>query len=308
VTEERLLPAQADHVLILLNPQAGSGSLRRRRQVARLVDLLQQSQLTAKTVTDLDEMAEVAKLLHGEGRLRCAVGAGGDGTLHVLFNRLPAGVPLVMLPLGTENLLAKYVGHGRGPGAVAKVIEQGNVVRLDAGRANGRLFMIMASAGFDADVARRLDEGRSGNISHLSYLRPIWSSIRQYKYPRMRIELESPEGDRRIDACWCFVFNLPQYGFGMRFVPHADGSDGRLNVCTFRHGSFWQGLRYTTHLYLRRHDRLADCETAEATRIRVDADQSVPYELDGDPGGWLPLELDVVPQRLTLLVPAKDGA
>ncbi len=49
--------------------------------------------------------------------------------------------------------------------------------------------------------------------------------------------------------------------------------------------------------------RLCDCEIGRATRLRIAAEQPVAYQLDGDPGGWLPLEMQVLPRRLTFVVP-----
>jgi diacylglycerol kinase family enzyme len=40
-----------------------------------------------------------------------------------------------------------------------------------------------------------------------------------------------------------------------------------------------------------------------AKRVRIEADEPVPYNLDGDHCGYLPLEIEIVPDRLTLLVP-----
>jgi YegS/Rv2252/BmrU family lipid kinase len=304
VSDDRYLPAQADHVLICVNPTAGSGSRRRQKRVRRLEQLLVAAGLTVEIHSELEQLRRRSEQLQADSRLRVVVGAGGDGTLHALLNGLGAGVPLAMLPLGTENLLAQYVGHRRSLSALAGMIQSGRVVRLDAGRANGRLFLLMATAGFDADVARRLSQRRAGNIRRASYAGPILSAVRNYQYPVMRIVVETAEETRRWSACWCFTFNLPQYGFGMRFVPDANPSDGQLDICTFRHGSFWHAVWYTASLYLRRHRRLKDCVISSGTRITVESDQPVPYELDGDFSGWLPLELDVVPQRLTLLMPA----
>jgi diacylglycerol kinase family enzyme len=39
----------------------------------------------------------------------------------------------------------------------------------------------------------------------------------------------------------------------------------------------------------------------------VDSEEEVPYQLDGDPGGVLPLEIEALPGRLTLVVPADQG-
>jgi len=224
--------------------------------------------------------------------------------MHALLNHMPDGAPLAMLPRGTENLLAKSLGQDRNPATLASMIIDGHIARLDASRAGDRLFLLMASAGFDADVTRRLHSSRCGNIRHTTYLGPIVETIRHYEYPLMRIHVDTPEGPRTVEARWCFLFNLPQYGFGMRFIPEADGTDGLLDICTFQHGSLWHALRYTANLYFGTHRQLADCEILRGSRIRIESDRPVPFQLDGDPVGCLPQELVTVPNRLTLIVPA----
>ena len=56
------------------------------------------------------------------GELRGVVAAGGDGTVAEIVNRVPDGVPVTVLPLGTENLLAKYLGIGREVESVGETI------------------------------------------------------------------------------------------------------------------------------------------------------------------------------------------
>jgi diacylglycerol kinase (ATP) len=41
-------------------------------------------------------------------------------------------------------------------------------------------------------------------------------------------------------------------------------------------------------------------------RVRITADVPVMYQLDGDPGGFLPLDIEILPQRLTMLVPTEQ--
>jgi YegS/Rv2252/BmrU family lipid kinase len=294
------LPDSADQVIISVNPKAGSG--RRRRDVQRLVALLDENNLGAAVLSDLDEVVVRAEQLLGEGRLRAVVGAGGDGTIHALLNRVPAEAPLAMLPLGTENLLVKYHGQRRGAQPLVDMLVEGHTAKFDAGRANGRLFLLMASAGFDAEVARRLDECRGASISHLSYITPILGAIRQYEYAPMQIWCDTPDGQREFEARFCFVFNLPKYGVGLPFAPEADATDGLLEICAFRRGSFFSGLRYLFSVAMSQHRELDDCTYVQASRARIETQGDVPYQLDGDPGGWLPLELDVVRKRATLVV------
>jgi diacylglycerol kinase family enzyme len=55
-------------------------------------------------------------------------------------------------------------------------------------------------------------------------------------------------------------------------------------------------------VYTQRQTRLSDCIIAQATHIQIDADQPVLYQLDGDPGGCLPLTIEVLPRRMTVIV------
>lgn len=87
-------------------------------------------------------------------------------------------------------------------------------------------------------------------------------------------------------------------------TPRADGFDGLLDVCTFGKGSLCQGLRYLAAAQLGgRHRGLSDCVIRQVRRVRITSEQPVAYQLDGDPGGRLPLEIEVLPRRLTLVVP-----
>jgi diacylglycerol kinase family enzyme len=36
--------------------------------------------------------------------------------------------------------------------------------------------------------------------------------------------------------------------------------------------------------------------------LRIESDEPVPYQLDGDPGGLLPVDVEVLPERLRLVV------
>lgn len=308
-------PAEPRQVLISVNPTAGRG--RAGRCVDELVQRLEQHGLPASVLTDLDEVAERADSLHREGQLRALVGAGGDGTAAELVNRTSPGVPLALLPLGTENLLAKYLNQSPSAEAVCQTIVDGVRVTLDAGKANGRIFLLMVGCGFDAEVIRQLELTRSGNITHWAYFKPIVAAIRSYQYPPLRVYLDGAddcddtgddtEDESKIECRWAFAFNLPCYAWGLPFAREAVGTDSLLDICTFRRGGVFSGMWYLTNLVLRRHARMSDCETRRAGRLRIESDEPVPYQIDGDLGGVLPLEVQLLPGRLTLLA-SRDWA
>ena len=330
------LDAAHDHVVLAVNPKAGARCTR--HLIEELADRLHARKYVAEILTDLDEISARTHELLAAGRLRTLVGAGGDGTAHELVNRTRPGVPLTMFPSGTENLLAKYIGMKRDPAAVCEAIADGHAVRLDAGYAcspsdpkNGRVFLLMADCGFDAEVVRLLHDERDGHISRFTYFKPFVRALRNYQHPEMRVECDPESGDGNWRAGsvsarsnvntgatasgnglsakppklsrWVFVFNLPCYAQGLRIAPQAVGTDGLLDVCLLRGGSPWHVFKYLFGALFRCHTKFKDCETTRVRRMRIEADQPTPYLLDGDPGGMLPLDIELLPERLTLVVP-----
>lgn len=310
------------HVVVSVNPKAGARSADAR--VARLVQLLRENRFEVAVFTNLDEIAHEANRLFNERRLRAMIAVGGDGTAAELVNRTVPGLPLAIFPAGNENLLARYFNLSPTPEECCRSVVEGALLRRDAGRAGGRIFLIMVGCGFDAAVVHSLHLNRTGHVSNASYFNPIMASIRHYDYPELRVywcdgsvakvdaAVPSEPGDAAESVSdgvrWLFAFNLPCYGAGLQIAPEADGSDGLLDICTFRHGGLWHGLYYTAAVLTGTHQRLTDFTRRRVAWLRVTSESKVPYQLDGDPGGFLPVEIEVLPKRLTLIVPQEKAA
>lgn len=303
------IASDARRVLIGVNPRAGAQN--RQAIVEEFSHQLASLGFEAAIFHEVDALAVESGRLLAAGRLRAVVAAGGDGTIRLIADRTPVGTPLLVLPLGTENLLARYLELTADPVQLSNVVADGLTVRFDAGRAGNRLFTLMAGCGFDAEVVRRLHQERQGHIHHLSYAKPILDAIREYDYPELRVyyaPADAPDGaelTEEITARWVFVINLPLYAGGLSFSPQALGTDGLLDVCTFKEGSLWHGLMYLGGVMLGQHEGMQDFFRIQTRRLRVEAAGPAPFQLDGDPGGDLPVEFGILPQRLTLLV-ARD--
>jgi diacylglycerol kinase family enzyme len=302
-----MLPRNANRVVLLINPKAGPKASQPRAE--RLAELLRQQGLPTEVFTDLDAATAQANRLHAEGSLRTLVAAGGDGTAADVVNRTVDGLPITLLAAGNSNLLAKYYDLSKDPEIICQTIIDGHIARVDAGLAGDRIFLLMASCGFDADVVHRIHEHRTGHINLLTYLNHIAKAIWSYQYPEIRVHWDAGNGveaEAPWSARWLFVFNHPCYGGGFRIAPQADGTDGLFDVCGFRRGGLWPGLWLATTILARQHHRLADWTTRRVRRLRITAEGKVPYQLDGDPGGFLPVEIEILPGRLTLVVPKTD--
>jgi diacylglycerol kinase (ATP) len=288
---------------MLVNRKAGAG--RGRAIVDQVIAALAVQGLEVEAVSDLAELHGRTQTLINERTLRGVVAAGGDGTIAAALNHTPLGTPLAVLPLGTENLLARYLQHLRTPGSVVDLLTRGVVVALDAARAGERLFSIVFSAGLDAEVVRQVHEHRRGNITHLAYALPLLRSISGYQFPKLRVtSLDESCEEFTAEGTWAFAMNLPRYAMNLPIAPGAVGTDGLLDACVLERGTLQSGLWYLGHVLARRHHLLDHVYTARRTGFRIESTggEAIPYQVDGDPGGVLPVEIHSLPERLHVIV------
>lgn len=286
-------------VAIQRNPTSGTG--RNRVEIVNLVRRLRQHGLLPRVYSQRERLD--AKLDDPLARetLHCIVAAGGDGTVCDVANRFP-GVSIATLPLGTENLLSKYLQIPRSGAFVGDMVAAKQTKQIDMGELNGRRFILMASFGFDADVVHRTHARRTGHISKLNYLQPIAKSLRKYQYPE--ITLHADGTDITLAGRMAVVVNIPAYALGLRFVESSEPDDGKFDVCVFERGSAFQMIRYFYKVAKGRHLQMDDVKTFRAAEVSVTSDTPVPAQVDGDPAGWTPCQLKVSPRTLEIIVPS----
>ena len=119
-------------VAIQRSPSAGSG--RRRRFLLDLAAALNRNGLRPHIYSSRESLTSRLSDPDRRAALVGVVAAGGDGTLADVANRFP-GIPVCPFPLGTENLLARYLGIPLDGESVARTIAAGHRRRVDIGLA-----------------------------------------------------------------------------------------------------------------------------------------------------------------------------
>ncbi|HOA53418.1 MAG TPA: hypothetical protein PKI05_14285, partial [Thermogutta sp.] len=82
---------------------------------------------------------------------------------------------------------------------------------------------------------------------------------------------------------------------------------GLLDLCVYGGGGFWRGLWYTVTTQVGIHERVCDFVRIWGTRFRVTSNEPVPYQIDGDPAGYLPLDIGLAPGRVRIVVPERTA-
>lgn len=290
-------------VIIAANPKSGARS--GLGLASALRDALERRGYVAELFTDVDEMARRAQASRREGTLRTVVSAGGDGTASLVLSKIPAATPLTLFPLGSENLAAKYFGMTSRVDETVLKIDRLRTEPLDLFLANGRLTLLVASVGFDAEVVRQVHENRQSHVNRTAYHRGILRTMFRYQWPRFQVRFLAPDGawGEAIEGNWVFAFNVPRYAAGIRIIESTSISDGLLDVGLFRGGGLCRGLLNYAMVVAGVHQRVPSWRRFQTSGLRVELasrdapagqpaeDRDVAFQIDGDPGGFLPLEV-----------------
>jgi diacylglycerol kinase (ATP) len=287
-------------VIILANPLAGTQG--RRQRIGELVHALRERRLEAILCNDREQLLDLVRTRGGN--LRCVVAAGGDGTLNEVLNRAP-GTPVAILPLGNENLVARYFRLGRSADRLADAIAHAPLRKLDLARIHGRFFCLMAGIGIDARVVHDVHRSRRGHISRFTYVLPALRAVLGYPYPA--IEVHIAETDERLRGTAVFLFNLPMYALGLPIAGKARADDGWLDLVVFQRPGLLHLARYAAAILCRRHDHLSDVQCRRVLRVNLSSIGAAPVQTDGDPAGLLPATIEVVPDALKLLAPEGES-
>ena len=288
-------------VAIVANPY--SGARRNRRLVENLVTSLTRRSLTARVLWDPNERRKVLTDPDLENTTRCVVVVGGDGTIADVINEMPRHLPLAVLPAGNENLFARALGFPNESESLVAAIVAGRVKWIDLGRAGRRFFTLMAGVGFDADVVQRVacwrQQRRSlRRVTRLSYVRPILGALRHPPSGLVEIDADGVA----VRCTHCFVFNVPRYAAGLRLAPRALSEDGLLDWVAFERPGRGALVRYAMAVWRCTHLAQPDVLHGRARHLRLVGTPPMPIQLDGDPAGFTPVEIEVRPEALAVLV------
>lgn len=232
---------------------------------------------------------------------------GGDGTIHeAAAGMLEGGPPILTIPAGTENILSKYLGIRGRASSLMSAIGGGQFQQMRLSSVNGRKFMLMMGLPFDAEVVRRLEAKRKGNISYKTYVWPILSALFKYRAPVFRVTLDGEEcygGRGQV-----FVGKMPRYALGMKVLKDAVTADSLLDVVIFPRSSFWPLLWDGVRIWIRPEWRSKNAIYRKGTVVRIEAETPAPFEVDGEFGGYSPAEIVVTDQVVKFLTaPGRFG-
>lgn len=288
-----------ERVLFLVNPYADGGKSNRINWQAVCASLQASCRVVAPSSPE--EAFHLASRFCRDGGDALVV-AGGDGTVHaVLPALLHSPTALVLMPIGTSNVLARELGYPLGRGALQgclQALQAGEVRQIDVGIVNSRPFALVVSTGFDAYVLPRVPRRLKRRWGVFAY---IWTGLRELRhYQPTRYYITIGKERQAVDAVLLAASNTSRYGWFTVIAPAAKIDDGQLDLVWFPADIHWRRKiwRVVWDVFRGKAQHCPYLHFARATSVRIEASNVQLAQCDGEPVGETPLEVHILPRAL----------
>ncbi len=285
---------------VIYNPLSGQGKF-----PARLDDLAALAQRHGYRVSLYrltgDNRQDCEKMLAGTSDQSVLVVAGGDGTMQMVVDtqvKCQLDLPIALMPYGTSNDFADFVGLDTNPANIFSNMEDGKSTRIDIGTADGTCFVNVFSAGQLTKTSHGVDRHFKNQLGMLAYYLHGVGNL-----PRISPFEVTLKGDLEgtLSCLLLLTVNGGSAGGFKNMAPRASLTDGLLETIIVREcslaemaGVFWSVLRGE-------YSNNPSVIYARTANLEVQGPEHIDTDVDGERGPAMPLKVGILPRRIQLL-------
>ena len=337
--QERMRNMRQYRWLAIINEHAG------KKEASQKWPMLHEKLLAGGVTIDaqVTEKAGDAITMTGEALRNGYTGiiaVGGDGTLNEVLNGFwqdgnlinPEAVltfvnmgtggdfsrTIAMNPFGQDSQTPGMSNNSRTPDAeaLADRLVNGRLQKMDIGQVRfgeaqqeSRYYINGANVGVGAETVRRVNEqDTKPGGGHISYMITALSGLMSFKPRHLRVVVDGEcKMDEKLYAV--MVCNGRFIGAGMMITPHAQLTDGKLDVVTIQKMSLIRLLRNFLKIYKGTHLGVKGVSCWQGSRIEV-SEPELPasghrsiVEVDGEILGYCPASYTSLSRAVTMWLP-----
>jgi diacylglycerol kinase family enzyme len=219
---------------------------------------------------------------------------------------LHTGVPLGIIPGGTANVLARETRTPIDMLAAVRDLSKMSLARvavgmLHLGAFTQRPFLCMAGAGLDAEIVTHIDLDLKAAMGKLAYYIGGFAQVF-----RPLTEFEVAIDGKSYEASFVLISRVRNYGGDLEIARGASLLLNEFQIVLFRGKHSLRYLPYLAAVGLRVAERVSGCTFVYGRSVtcKTANGENVFAQVDGELAGKLPISAEIVPDALTLLLPA----
>lgn len=289
---------------VIYNPTSGREQME--RQVPYILDRMEQAGYeTSAFMTRGEGDARDEARRASEDRFEAVIAAGGDGTIFEVINGIAEQEwrpKTGLIPAGTTNDFARALGlQGKEIKEVCDVFARGRTQGIDIGKANDSYFINIAAGGKLTELTYDTPKGLKTALGQAAYFikgfEKFWSL-----HPQMAtVEYDGKFLEEEITMF--LVSNTNSVGGFEKLLPQAEYNDGYFDVLIVQKMTMFEFSQLLRQALRGRHLDNPKIKYFKAKQLRIEAQEDMQLNLDGEYGGHLPTTFENLYQHIELFCP-----
>lgn len=292
---------------LIFNPVSGQSNAE--QDLALIQRLLEPHFHLEVHQTTLDDCAEDLAKKAVAANADLVIASGGDGTVSAVADALiGTEIPLGIIPRGTANAFATALGIATPLAplrSACQVILAGKTRKVDAAYCNKIPMILLAGIGLEAEVVERADREAKDRWGVLAYLMAGWQQLDEQELFETEIEVEGKVEHFQAGAI-TIANAAPITSVLAQGIGQVVFDDGLLDVTIASANNKMEAIRTVTRLLggaLMKPVQSPNIVHMGAKRLKVTTTPPQKVVVDGEVIGTTPVEVECVPNGLTVFVP-----
>ncbi|MBR1590517.1 MAG: NAD(+)/NADH kinase [Acidaminococcaceae bacterium] len=304
---------QFKKVFILYNRYSGkqlfASMISRINETYKLLKQELDAEIELLDVQYFEQMPELARKA-AEEKCDWVIIAGGDGTIRAFVEdllKLDFHPYISVFPAGTVNLIAKEMSLRNEPKQWVHRALKGFVYPFYTARANGNLFLTVASVGFDSLVVDNVGAVQKRLLNKFAYVLQSTQLVRReliFSDWRYAFRVRFDDEEEWYDGSSVIIGKSRYYAGRYNLFPEAALSSPYLHIAVFPGNKRAEILKYASLIALEslNLDKGILCRRAKKAEIEsVNLTEEFPVELDGDVVAATPLKIEIMDDPLLFI-------
>jgi diacylglycerol kinase family enzyme len=145
---------------------------------------------------------------------------------------------------------------------------------------------------------------RARTLGYRGYVKPVLKAGRAYHPINLNIWVDE-QGP--IAGQMVMVLKTRYYGGIFVFADDARPDSGFFHIRIFPRGTRSAILKYGIMGLARKVSILKDVISIKGKKLTIEAETPAPLQVDGDYAGWTPVEIEILPSVIPIVVPVGKG-
>lgn len=232
---------------------------------------------------------------------------GGDGSVNeALSGLMETKSPLLLIPLGTANNLARTLQIPTDYKKALELLNQGTIQQIDVGMANDIPFVNVVGLGLSTQVNRLVRSEMKRWFGVFAFVFTAFKvALRMTPFKTM---IQWDQGQHKAYSWQVTVCNGRNYGNGL--VIHEDATlvDDTLHAVSTEVKKWWHAFAIIPSLVTGKFKNEQDVTVISGETMTLKTTRSMHVDVDGDIKTRTPLTLSVRSKALNIYVPSLNEA